>query len=97
MSSRPVPHLRVTGLGEAHPVTLWSWRLGMQQGSMPKRQSMRRPANSPTPLTRHSHYHGDKLSRVALPSELVECHCSCGIKDIAEGGNMAPILPGGWR
>jgi hypothetical protein len=36
-----------------------------------------------TPLTHHSSYQGDKLSRLALPPELVECHSSCGISRLA--------------
>jgi hypothetical protein len=52
----------------------------------------RRPANSLTPLTLRSLYHGDKLSRLALPTELIESHSPCGIYELAEGGNMAPVL-----
>jgi len=36
---------------------------------------------------------GDKLSRYALPSELIDCPSHCGIRGLAEGGRMAPILP----
>jgi hypothetical protein len=42
-------------------------------------------ANSPTPLTRHSPYHRDKLSRLAPPPELIERHSTCGIRSLAEG------------
>jgi hypothetical protein len=41
--------------------------------------------NMPTPLTRYLSYHSDKLSRLALPSELSEHHSPCGIRSLAEG------------
>ena len=44
------------------------------------------------PLTRHSAYRGDKLSRLAPPSELIKRQSSCGIRGLAGGGNMAPSL-----
>src|SRR5215475_8958228 len=53
---------------------------------------MRTPSISLTPLTRHFSYCSDKLSRLAPPAESVERHSSCGIRSLAEGGNMAPIL-----
>jgi hypothetical protein len=51
---------------------------------------VRQPANSPSPLTRHFPYHCDKLSLLALTSELVERHSPCGIRSLAEGGRLAP-------
>ena len=33
-----------------------------------------------TAVTRPPPYHGDKMSRLAPPPELIECHSSCGIK-----------------
>ncbi len=53
--------------------------------------------HSPPPLTRHSLYHSDKLSRLALPSELIECHSPCEIRSLARCGRLAPMLPGDWR
>jgi hypothetical protein len=44
-------------------------------------------------MTRCFPYHSDKLSRLALPSGLIERRPSCGIKDLAERGYPAPILP----
>jgi hypothetical protein len=44
-------------------------------------------------MTRPPTYRGDKLSRLPPPSELIECHSSCGIRNLAEGGRLAPILP----
>ena len=35
---------------------------------------------------------GDKLSCLALPSELIDCRSPCGIRDLAVGGRVAPIL-----
>jgi hypothetical protein len=55
--------------------------------------SVRHPAISQTPLTRHPPYHSDKLSRLALPSESVERHSPCGIRNLGEGGPLAPVLP----
>jgi hypothetical protein len=37
-----------------------------------------------TPLSRHFPHHGDKLSRLALPSELIERRTPCGIRNLAE-------------
>jgi len=45
-------------------------------------------------LTRHSLYRGDKLSRLAPPSELIERPSSCEIKSLAEGERPAPVLRG---
>src|SRR5262249_20211051 len=53
-----------------------------------------RPTNSPTPLTRLSPYHGDKLSRPAPSSELIKWRPPCKIRSLTEGWRMAPILPG---
>src|SRR5262245_32277438 len=43
-------------------------------------------------MTRHPHYHGDKLSRLAPPSELIECRSPCRIRGLAEGGRSVPML-----
>jgi hypothetical protein len=51
------------------------------------------PAASPIPLTHHSTYRSDKLSRLAPSSELSERHSLCGIKGLVEGRTLAPILP----
>jgi len=53
----------------------------------------RRPAASPTPVTHHSTYRGDKMSRLALSSVLSERHSLCGIRGLAESRMLAPILP----
>jgi hypothetical protein len=45
------------------------------------------------PMTRHPPYRSDKLSRLTPPSESIERHSPNGIKSLAEGGGMAPILP----
>jgi hypothetical protein len=42
--------------------------------------TVRLPTISPAPLTRHSPYRGDKLSRLAPPPELIQYHSFCGIK-----------------
>src|SRR5262249_44389639 len=57
-----------------------------------------RPARSEQPISSlpydtPSPYQGDNLSRLALRSELIDCHSPCGIRGLAEGGRMAPILP----
>jgi len=44
-------------------------------------------------MTRHPPYRSDKLSRHAPPSESLERHSPNGIKNLATGGGMAPILP----
>jgi hypothetical protein len=86
-------------------VEYWAFRVGRVPkrptgfcGSrVPKRPTgyvARRHANPPTPLTRHRPCRGDKLSRLAPPSELIKRHPPCGIRDLAEDENMAPILPG---
>jgi hypothetical protein len=54
--------------------------------------AVRHPANSPAPLTRHSPYCSDKLSRLALPSELCERHSSCGIRRLADGRALGASL-----
>jgi hypothetical protein len=36
-------------------------------------------------MTRHSPYHGDKLSRLALSSEMSEQRALCGIRCLVEG------------
>jgi len=41
--------------------------------------------NSPSPLTRHSPYRRDKLSRLAPPSESIVCRSHHGIRSLAEG------------
>jgi len=51
-----------------------------------------RHANSLAPLTRHRPDHGDKLSRLAPPSELIDRHFPCGIKSLAKCGRSAPVL-----
>jgi hypothetical protein len=48
----------------------------------------------PTKLTRLSRFRGDKLSRLARPSELIERPASCGIRSLAEGERLAPGLRG---
>jgi hypothetical protein len=45
-------------------------------------------------MTRYFSSHGDKLSRLALPSELIEFHFFFGIRSLAERGRVAPILRG---
>ena len=50
-------------------------------------------ANPPTPVTHYSLYRRDKLSRLAPPCGLIERRPSCGIRDLAERGYPAPILP----
>src|SRR5262249_6440923 len=57
-----------------------------------------RPARSEQPICSlrydtPSPYHGDNLSRLALPPALIDCQSPCGIRGLAEGGRMAPILP----
>jgi hypothetical protein len=42
-----------------------------------------------TPLTRHPSYHGDKLLRLALLSELIERRSPSGIGRSAKGGHGA--------
>jgi len=54
--------------------------------------AVRRSANSPAPLTRHLLHSSDKMSRPAPLSDLIEYHPFCGIRNLPEGGNMAPIL-----
>jgi len=54
--------------------------------------AVRRPTNSPTPLTRHFSYRSDILSRLAPLTELIECHSPCKIRSLAEDGRLAPIL-----
>jgi hypothetical protein len=44
-------------------------------------------------MTRYSSHLGDKMSRLAPSSELSERRSRCGIKGLAEGEGMAPILP----
>jgi hypothetical protein len=44
-------------------------------------------------MTHLSPYRGDKLSRLAPSSDLIKWRPPCGIKSLAEGGRMAPILP----
>ena len=44
-------------------------------------------------MTRCFPYQSDKLSRLALPSGLIERRPSCGIRDLAECEYPAPILP----
>jgi len=46
------------------------------------------------PLTRHSPFHSDKLSRLAPLAELFECHSTYRIGGLAECGRMAPFLRG---
>jgi hypothetical protein len=41
-------------------------------------------------MTRHSPYHGDKLSRLALPSELIERRSPCGIRSLTDGRARGP-------
>src|SRR5262245_42689247 len=53
----------------------------------------RQSASSPPQRVTLFPYHRDKLSRLALRPELNECHFYCGSWSLAEGGNMAPILP----
>jgi hypothetical protein len=36
-------------------------------------------------MTRHSHYHGDKMSRPALPLKLSKRPHACEIRSLAEG------------
>jgi len=43
-------------------------------------------------MTRYSSYRGDKMSRLAPSSELVERHSPCGIRGLAESVGMARIL-----
>src|SRR5215510_3041250 len=52
-----------------------------------------RRVNSLASLTRHPHYRGDKLSRLAPPSEFIECPSPRVISSLAVGGRMAPVLP----
>ena len=40
------------------------------------------------PLTRHFPYHGDKLSRLAPPSELIERRPPYEIRSLAEGSTL---------
>jgi hypothetical protein len=54
--------------------------------------SVRQPAISPTPLTRHFPYCSDKLSRLAPPSKSIVCRSHHGIRSLAEGGPLAPVL-----
>src|SRR5262245_49059353 len=44
------------------------------------------------PVTRHPPFCSDKLSRLAPPSESIERRSPYGIKNLAAGGGMAPIL-----
>jgi hypothetical protein len=53
----------------------------------------RGPAIYPALLTRHLSYHRDKLSRLAPPSELSKCDSPYGIRGLAKGGLLAPVLP----
>src|SRR5262245_10097318 len=41
-------------------------------------------------MTRHSPYRGNKLSRLALPSELIECHSPSRIRSLAKAGAWRP-------
>ena len=43
-------------------------------------------------LTRQFPYHGDKLSRLAPPFELIERRPPCGTRSLSKGGRLAPIL-----
>jgi hypothetical protein len=36
----------------------------------------------------------DKLSRLRTTSKLIKCYSSCGIRSLADGRRMAPILLG---
>jgi len=45
-------------------------------------------------LTRHSLYRGDKLSRLAPLSELIERPSYCEIRSLSEGERPAPVLRG---
>ena len=45
-------------------------------------------------MTRHSTYRGDKLSLITPPSELIKRPPPCGIKSLAEGVRLAPVLQG---
>src|SRR5262249_10547417 len=52
---------------------------------VPKRPTCRGTACKLTaPVTRHHPYRSDKLSRIALPFGLVECHSHCVIRSLAE-------------
>jgi len=64
-------------------------------GDEPRRFTFaaQRPAILATPQTHHHIYHSDKLLRLAPPSDLIERHSHCGIRGLAEGGRLAPILP----
>src|SRR5262245_61588782 len=75
------------------------WRQGMRPvrrgvnfGAHRKR--VRQPAYSPVPLTRLSHYNGDKLSRLAPPSKLIKCQSPCGIRSLAEGRTLGAHFAG---
>jgi len=55
---------------------------------------LRRLTNSLAPPTRHRHYNGDKLSRLAPSSELSERHSFCGIISLAKGRTLGAYVAG---
>jgi len=64
-------------------------------GCVPKRTTCRGTAcRSPAPVTRRHSYRGDKLSRIALPFGLVECHSHCVIRSLAEGRTRGAHVAG---
>jgi hypothetical protein len=46
------------------------------------------PANSQAPLSLHSPYRSDKMSRLATPLKLSKRHSPCGIRSLAEGRTL---------
>jgi len=64
----------------------------MFHASVATRRTPYKLTGSADMLTRHLHYRSDKLSRLALPSELIERRSPCGIRSLTEGGRAAPIL-----
>src|SRR5262249_50026268 len=68
-------------------LSLWGLRrIGLFSSAMTCK--LANSSDPPSPLS------SDKLSRLALPSELIECHYPRGIRRLAEGGCLAPILRG---
>jgi|SRR5215471_9169628 len=68
-------------------LSLWGLRrIGLFSSAMTCK--LANSSDTPSPLS------SDKLSRLALPSELIECHYPRGIRRLAEGGRLAPILRG---
>src|SRR5262245_11212238 len=70
-------------------------RNALQSHRLRANRSVQHEANSLSPryrMARHLSYRSDKLSRLTLPSELIECYYPFRIRSLAKGGRVAPML-----